>query len=52
MNNKNKLKLKTMILNMFIKYFSPLEVVEILNEMINYFSSHNAHILYEMIKED
>ena len=47
--NRNEMRLKATIFNYFIKYFTPQEINDILDEMKNYFNSHEAHNLYNLI---
>ena len=45
----HEVRLRTYIFNMFCKHFTPNEILDILEDMNEYFSSHNAHQLYDLI---
>ena len=44
-----EIRLRSCIFNYFLKYFTPDEIVDILQDLIVYFQSHNAHQLYDVI---
>ena len=47
----HEIRLRTYIFNMFCKHFEPNQIVEILEDMIQFFNSHNAHQVYNLINQ-
>lgn len=45
----HEIRLRTYIFNIFCKYYKPNEIVEILEDMVEYFKSHNAYQVYNLI---
>lgn len=46
---RHEIRLRTLIFNYFLKYFTPQEVREILQDMITYFNSPHAMNVYNLI---
>lgn len=44
-----EIRLRSIVFNYFLKYFKPDEIVDILQDLIVYFQSHQAHQLYDVI---
>ena len=47
----HEIRLRAYIFNMFCKHFTPNEIVNILEDMIQFFNSHNAHQVYNLINQ-
>jgi len=45
----HEIRLRTYIFNMFCKHFQPNQIVHILEDMIQFFNSNNAHQVYILI---
>ena len=45
----HEIRLRAYIFNMFCKHFQPNQIVDILEDMTEFFKSHNAHQVYNLI---
>lgn len=48
----HEIRLRSLIFNYFLKYFTPYEIVAILKDMIIYFQSPHAMNVYNLIHKN